>query len=55
MLVCCKQVSLQCHSLPHPNAHLCHYQNKETFDLSEMAINASGNDQEFLPEMSAAL
>lgn len=31
MLVCWKQDTLQCHSLPHPNAHLCHYQNKETF------------------------
>lgn len=31
ILVCWKQATLQCHSLPHPKAHLCHYQNKETF------------------------
>lgn len=30
-LVCWKQVTWQCHSLPHTNAHLYHYQNKETF------------------------
>lgn len=31
ILVCRKQAMLQCHSPPHPKAHLCHYQNKETF------------------------
>lgn len=31
MLVCWKQVPPLCHSLIHPNPHLRHYQNKETF------------------------
>lgn len=26
-----KPDTLNCHSWPHPDAHLCHYQNKETF------------------------
>lgn len=38
------------YSLCHPNAHLCHYQNKENCFLWEIAANAPGDDQQFFPQ-----